>query len=176
MRFGLVVANACVLAGIVWMSAFGPGLRAAQVMPSRVDVGDLPTLEARAAHSPTALNISALAAAYLDRDQPGLAAAVIEKAPREVREQAEVTHLEARTLLRRGRVREALAVAEKAEARCAAPTDGACPAWLTAKASRQVAFLREVVAAGVDDPAADPAAVRAAFERSARQVPAVAMR
>ncbi|EYF04055.1 hypothetical protein [Chondromyces apiculatus] len=178
MRFGFVVANACVLAGIAWMTAFGPGLRAGEVLPARVAHGDVAVLEARAAHAPSARNVTALAAAYLDRDQPGLAAAALANAPREVRLQPEVVHMEARALLRRGQVREALAVAETVEARCnAEPTgDTACPAWLSAKSSRQVAFLREVVAAGIEDLRADPAGTEAAYTRSTGQVRVVAMR
>jgi hypothetical protein len=179
MRFGLVVANSCVLAGISWMVAFGPNLRAAELLPERPGLGDVPALESRAARTPTASNITALAAAYLDRDQPGLASAVIEKAPREVREQPVVAHIEARALFRRGRVREALAAAETAEAACAreAPgSDGACPTWLLAKTTRQIAFLRQVVEAGIEDPLADPAGTRDAYERSTREVRIVAMR
>jgi hypothetical protein len=145
MRFGLVVANSCVLAGITWMVAFGPNLRAAELLPERSGLGDVPMLESRAARTPTASNVTALAGAYLDRDQPGLASAVIEKAPREVREQPAVAHVEARALFRRGRVREALAAAEVAEAGCARElpgADGACPAWLMAKTARQIAFRR----------------------------------
>ncbi|WP_050435656.1 hypothetical protein [Chondromyces crocatus] len=180
MRFGFVIANACVLAGITWMTAFGPGLRAAEVLPSRGGVGDIPALEARTAHTPSAQNITALAAAYLERDQPGLASAVIQKAPRDARVRPEVSHQEARALLRRGQLREALAVAEKLHTRCAlgdADADGAaCPAWLAAKTYRQVAFLREALAAGIEDPRHDPVGIEAAYERSAGQVPLVAMR
>jgi hypothetical protein len=179
MRFGFVVANACVLAGISWMVAFGPNLRAAELLPDHPGLGDVPALESRAALTPTASNVTALAAAYLDRDQPGLASAVIDKAPREVRERPEVAHVEARALYRRGRVREALAAAETAEAACAreAPgADGACPAWLAAKTARQIAFLRQVVAAGIEDPLADPTGTRNAYERSTREVRIVAMR
>ena len=45
-----------------------------------------------------------------------------------------------------------------------------------AKTTRQVAFLEQVVAAGIDDPQADPLATHAAYERSAHEVRLVAMR
>ena len=51
-----------------------------------------------------------------------------------------------------------------------------CPAWVVASTAREVAFLEEVVAAGIDDPLDNPAATRAAYERSAHEVRLVAMR
>jgi len=185
MRFALVIANGCVLAGIAWMAAFGPNLRAAELLPrpGRTNVAALAALdalEARAAHTPTASNVSALASAYLEREQPGLASAVIEKAPREVRAEPDVAHQEARALLRRGRVRDALAVAEKAQAACTAQASDAdaqaCPGWLAARTARQTVFLREVVAAGIEDLSADPTGARQAYERSARELRIVAVR
>lgn len=174
MRSGLLVANGLVLAGIAWMVSFAPNLRASELVPPRdaTELGDLPALESQAASAPTLASVAALASAYLDRDQPGLASAVIEKAPRQVRERPEVAQLEARALYHRGRVREALATAEHAKDTCA---DG-CPAWVAARAARQVAFLEQVVAAGIDDPRIDPHATRAAYERSTRQVRLIAMR
>lgn len=175
MRLGLVVANGCVLAGISWMIAFGPNLRAAELLPMRSApaLGDIPALEARAARSSTASNVVALAAAYLDRDQPGLASAVIEKAPREVQARPEVAQLKARALFHRGHAREALAVAEEARAACAQTE---CPAWIAAKTARHVALLEQVVAAGIDAPRSDPTATRAVYERSPREIRIVAMR
>lgn len=175
MRLGLLVANGFVLAGISWMVAFGPNLRASQLVPNRAtpQLGELGALETSASLSPTPHNITALASAYLDRDQPGLASAVIEKAPKEIRERPEVAHLEARALLRRGRAREALAVAEEAREACARTE---CSAWILAKTARQAAFLEQVVAAGIDDPRTNPAATRAAYERSTHEVHLVAMR
>lgn len=175
MRLGLLAANGFVLAGIAWMVAFGPNLRASRLVPLRAapSLGDLPALETRAGAEPTPANLTALATAYLDQGQPGLASAVVENAPRRVRELPGIAHLEARALFRRGLVNEALAVAMQASNVCAA---GDCPPWLSAKTTRQVAFLTQIVAAGIDDPLADPAATRAAYERSTREVRLVAMR
>lgn len=179
MRVRFLVANGLVLGGIAWMAAFGGmEVRAAQVLPSAKStvaaVAELDALEARVAHHPEAGSVAALAGAYLDRDQPGLATAVIEKAPRAVRERPEVAIQNARALFLRGHAREALAVARDADDICA---DGAnCAAWLMAKTSRQVAFLEQMVAAGIEDPTENPAATRAAYERSAHEVRIVAMR
>lgn len=177
MRLGLFVANGFVLAGIAWMAAFGPNLRATELLPPRASsaLGDIPALESRAAVEPNAHNITALATAYLDRGQPGLASAVIDKAPREIRALPEVAQIQSRALLHRGHAREALAVAEQAHSTCVA-ADSDCPVWIAVKTARQVAFLEQVVAAGVDDPKDNPSATRAAYERSTREVRFVAMR
>jgi predicted Zn-dependent protease len=162
------VANGLLLGGIAWMTSFaGMEVRAAQVLPRPAVAGGvaIEQLETRAALAPaSAPTVAALAGAYLERDQPGLATAVIEKAPRTIREQPEVAHLYARALFHRGRAREALAVARDASETCGALPS--CPAWLVAKTTRQVAFFEQVVAAGIDDPQDAPTATRAAYERS----------
>ncbi|MFT3773901.1 MAG: hypothetical protein QM820_51690 [Minicystis sp.] len=179
MRVRFLVANGLVLGGIAWMAAFGGmEVRATQVLPQGKStvaaVAELDQLEARVASQPDTATVAALAGAYLDRDQPGLATAVIEKAPRAVRERPEVAALRARALFHRGHAREALAVARGASDACA--ESEACPAWVMAKTARQVAFLEQMVAAGIDDPQENPAATRAAYERSAHEVRLVAMR
>jgi len=179
MRFGMLLANGLVIGAMGWMAALGGlEIRAREILPNKPIPGvvstDLGQLEAEVAHAPSARAISALASAYLDRNQPGLAAAVIERAPREMREQPEVAHVLARTLFRRGQARQALAVARAAGDVCA--ESEACAPWILAKTARQVAFLEQVVAAGIDDPETDPAAVTAAYHRSTREAGMVAMR
>ena len=95
-----------------------------------------------------------------------------ERAPR-MRERPEVAHLHARALFHRGFAREALAAAAHASHACA---ERQLRAVALAKTARQVAFLEQVVAAGIDDPLANPAATRAAYERSTHEVRLVAMR
>jgi hypothetical protein len=173
MRVRFLVANGLVLAGIAWMTSFGGmEVRAAQVLPTGAH--ELAPLETEAALSPSARSVSVLAGAYLDREQPGLATAVIERAPREMRERPEVAQVYARALFHRGRAREALAVARDASDACS--DAAACPAWLVARTTRQVAFLEQVVAAGIDDPRENPSGTRAAYERSTHEVRLVAMR
>ena len=177
-RFWL--ANGLVLGGMAWMMSFaGMEVRAAQVLPRQAGQAEgrvqLDQLETRAALTPeSSPTVAALAGAYLDREQPGLATAVIEKAPRQVRERPEVAHLYARALFHRGRAREALAVARDASDACG--DSPSCPAWLVAKTAGQVAFFEQVVAAGIDDPEDNPSATRAAYERSDHAVRLVAMR
>ncbi|APR84005.1 Hypothetical protein A7982_09354 [Minicystis rosea] len=179
MRVRFLVANGLVLGGIAWMAAFGGmEVRATQVLPQGKStvaaVAELDALEAQVASTPDAASVAALAGAYLDRDQPGLATAVIEKVPRAVRERPEVAAQQARALFHRGHAREALAVARDANDACS--ESDRCPAWVVAKTARQVAFLEQIVAAGIDDPQRDPAATRAAYERSTHAVRIVAMR
>ena len=178
MRFSKLVGNAVVLGGVIWMAGFASlETRATQLLSEKEQTGvaaaDFQALETQAAVAPSTTTVSALAVAYLDRGQPGLASAVIERAPLAVRERPEVQSLHARALFHRGHAREALAVNQEAQAACA---DAACPAWLVARTARQDAFFSQVVAAGIDDPATDPVATRAAYEHSTHQVRLVAMR
>lgn len=180
MRLGTWWINGIVVMGAMWMFVQGtqtgalgllpkPNANTQDVAPSAV----LAQMESDAVRAPSAGNVAKLAHAYLDRGHPGLAAAAIARAPEEVRASPEVAHAEARALLLRGKAAEALAVARDAEGKC---EDGACPAWLVARTSRQVAFLKELTAAGVEDPEVDPEATRAAYDKSLRSVRLVAMR
>jgi hypothetical protein len=170
----VLVANGLCLAGMAFMLVSGTEQRATPLVAASPDAPfDLAALEQRAAAEPSAPSVTALASAYLDREQPGLASAVLDRAPGDLRARPEIAVLRARAMFHRGHAREALAVAREASASCA---DGACPTWIEARAARQVAFFEEVVAAGVDDPQADPRATRAAYERSTRAVRLVAMR
>ncbi len=178
MRLGLLISNGLILGAIGWMAAFsGAAPKAARIMAhaARPDAtrAALQQLEHQAAVTPGADAIVALASAYLDRDQWGLATAVLEKAPPAVRTRPEVAQLYARALFHRGLAREALAVAREASATCA---DAAgCAPWLIAKTAQQVAFLEQVGAAGIDDPQAAPDATEAAYERSTHEVRIIAM-
>ena len=180
MRSGMLVANGLVLGAIGWMASLGgTEQRAAELFPKRTQAvesapADFQGLEARAALTPTAVTVTALAAAYLDRGQPGLATAVIEKSPRETQLRPEVAVLHARAVFHRGHVREALAIARDASDSCSDSTT--CAPWLVAKTTRQVAFFEQAVAAGIEDPSANPDATLAAYDRSSHEVRLVAMR
>jgi len=175
MGLRVVVANGLVLAGIAWMCLLGTQQRASSVLPVGKDVT---ALEEQAALSPSPDSVARLASAYLDRDQPGLASAVIERSPTALRDRPEIAQLHARALFGRGRASDALAVARGARDACSDSMTGriGCPPWLVAKTTRQLAFLEEVVAAGIEDPYANPDATLAAYERSTREVTLVAMR
>jgi hypothetical protein len=183
MRWRVLITNSIVLAGITWMVAVGFEKKASKLIPSLkavpgVELADIASLEERASFSPSTSTITALVTAYLDREQPGLASAVIERAPAEVRREPMVAQLHARALFQRGRAREALAVAKEAHEACVSSSTGErlCPSWLVAKTTRQLAFFDEVVAAGIEDPYESPGATKAAYEKSAREVRLVAVR
>jgi len=172
MRLRLVAMNAVVLAGVAWAFGFSSEIRPKNLLPTHAAPAgavavDIAGLESSASLAPSVTSVAELASAYLDRGQPGLASAVIERSPREIREDVHVAELHARALFHRGQPRQALAAVRDALDACRAQ-QGRCRPWQQAKAARQVAFLREVVAAGIEDPQADPAAVHAAYERSTR--------
>ena len=183
MRWRVLITNSIVLAGITWMVAVGVEKKASKLVPSLkavpgVELTDIAGLEESASCSSSSSTISALVTAYLDRGQPGLATAVIEKAPAEVRGEPAIAQLHARALFQRGRAREALAVAKEASDACLPSSVGErrCPSWLVAKSIRQLAFFTEVVAAGIEDPYENPGATKAAYEKSGREVRLVAVR
>jgi hypothetical protein len=181
MRPALLVCNAFVLTAIAWIGLVGPSTPSKSLLPvasktkTAVAAVDLSALEDRAALTPSVESVLGLASAYVDHGQPGLACAVIERSGAEIRTDLAVADIHARALFHRGQPREALAVVENALESC--ENEGAsCRNWQTSKARGQVAFLHEVVVAGIEDPMADPAALRAAYERSTKKVGLVAMR
>lgn len=184
MRKGRLLLNGLVIAAAAWMFVHGTKTSTHGLLPGHArapiatDAG-LAALESDAAHAPSVTSVTKLVSAYLERDQPGLASAVIEKAPPALRATPEISHLHARALLHRGRVREALAVARDVQSSCdrsISAGDHDCPAWLVARSARQLAFLEEMLAAGIEDPGQNPEGARAAFDRSSRQIRFVAMR
>lgn len=186
MRRGRLLVNGLVMAAAAWMFVHGTKTGASGLLPEKARTPiatdtSLASLEERAALSPDAASVGKLASVYLERDQPGLASAVLQKAPPAVQATPEIAHLQARALLHRGKVPEALAMARQVEAACGASMDAAdasraCPAWLVARSARQLAFLEEMSSAGIEDPGQNPEGARAAFDRSSREVRFVAMR
>lgn len=180
MRSALLVCNGLVLTAIAWLSFVSPTTPSKSLLPVASKVSktipvNLAALEERAAFAPNVESVAELASAYVDHGQPGLACSVIERSDSSIRGNLAVADIHARALFHRGQPRQALAVVEGALATC---EDNAtsCRAWQASKARGQVAFLHEVVAAGIEDPMADPSALRAAYERSTKMVGLVAMR
>jgi hypothetical protein len=135
-------------------------------------------LEDAAARRTDRDSVRALASAYLDRNEPGLARAALDRAPPDAIEDPSFAYVEARALYSSGRAGEALSVLRGALAGCEGTARPRCPAWLVAKTSRQAAFLDALVSVGVEDAAAHPEAARLALERTRREgrVVAIAMR
>lgn len=180
MRSALHICNALVLTAVAWFGLVGPSTPSKSLLPSHSKAAtsvavDLASLEERAALSPSVETVAGLASAYVDHGQPGLACAVIERSDRSIQSDLAVADIHARALFHRGQPREALAVVENALASCE-NGEKSCRNWQATKARGQVAFLHEVVVAGIEDPMTDPSALRAAYERSTKKVGLVAMR
>jgi hypothetical protein len=133
------------------------------------------TLEADAvAHPGDPAAVRALAQAYLDARQPGLAIVLYEGAAQPVRDDVRVRHVYARALVDEGRNDEALTVEKGVLAACrplalgekAAP---GCDATLLASAMRRTDILSELVASGVEDAQAQPEASLVAYQNATRE-------
>jgi len=120
-----------------------------------------------AAHPTDAKQVLALGQAYLDAQSPGLAVAMIEGSPSDVRGDARVDHLYARALVAQGRNADALAAEKRVLAKCVTES---CDAFLIASAARRADILQELVNLGVEDAQAQPEASRIAYYNATRQV------
>lgn len=120
-----------------------------------------------AAHPTDTKGVMALAQAYIDAQSPGLAVAVIEGSPTDVRANAKADHLYARALVAQGRNQDALVAERRVLAKCS--TDS-CDAFLIASATRRADILQELVNLGVEDSQAQPEASRIAYHNATRQV------
>jgi hypothetical protein len=134
--------------------------------------------EARAAARPGDPEADrALAQAYIDVEQPGLAVALLrDRAAAETDAHGVTTrHLYARALLDEGRGEDALRVEEAVVRACSPLAEGreppaGCDATLLASAMRRVDILRELAAMGVSDVRAHPEASLVAYQKATREV------
>jgi hypothetical protein len=163
---GLVLAAA----GAIWMAS-GTERERAVLSPvgQASDPSALVGLEAEvAASADDDTKLRTLAQAYLDAHAPGLALAIIERAPDGVRGRVKVEHLYARALLEEGHAQDALAV-ERTVLKTCTMADGMCDAWLIASARRRADILEELVGLGVEDARADPEASAVAYHNATRE-------
>jgi hypothetical protein len=127
-----------------------------------------------AAHAGDAAAVDALAHAYVDAFQPGLAVRLVERSSAQVRDDVRVRHTFAWALLHEGRSQEALAVEGSVVAACRPLADGqgaqpGCDPLLLATASRRVDILRELVSLGVQDAQAHPEETLVAYQNATRE-------
>lgn len=127
-----------------------------------------------AAHPESAESTRALAQAYLDVRQPGLAIVLVEGAAPTVHDDVRVQHVYARALVDEGRNDEALAVEGGVVARChpvaeGAPAPSGCDGVLLASAMRRSDILRELVSMGVEDAQAHPEMSLVAYQNATRE-------
>lgn len=162
-----VVAAAAVLWGLTGTQREKPVLAATQPEAVRV-------LEVKAAAHPADVEATrALAQAYLDARQPGLAVVLIEGAPATVRSDVRAEHVYARALVDEGRNEEALAVEQSVVVACRPLAEGAdaagCDPVLFASALRRTDILRELVSLGVEDAQAHPEMSLVAYQNATRE-------
>jgi hypothetical protein len=142
----------------------------AEAAPAAVRV-----LEFNAAVRPDdAESTRALAQAYLDARQPGLAIVLVEGSRRTVHDDVRIQHVYARALVDGGRNEEALAVETGVVATChpiaeGAPAPAGCDSVLLASAMRRTDILRELVALGVEDAQAHPEMSLVAYQNATRE-------
>lgn len=134
---------------------------------------DLGALENAAARDPSASNLNALAAGYLEAKQPGMAVALLERNQQVQAPELELTR--GRAYYANGHASRALEVADGLVSTCASGTI-ACPAWVSATSLADQAYFSELVTAGVEDAAANPAEAQAAYTRSRHEIHLVAIR
>jgi hypothetical protein len=116
----------------------------------------------------------ALAQAYLDARQPGLALVLVESSAPSVRDDVRVRHVYARALVDEGRNDEALTVERGVLAACqpvasGAPAAPGCDSFLLASAMRRTEILGELVAMGVQDAQAHPEMSLVAYQNATRE-------
>lgn len=161
-----LILNGVVLTGVLTLLLVDAGAAPAPVL-SAPD-SRLGELEAAAVETATPTTIGSLAAAYLDRQQPGLAQAVLDRHPELAG--AELSLARSRVALARGDVDEAREQTALALASCDAPAASPCSASLVGRALQQGSYLASLESAGVIDPVAHPVAARAALAESRREV------
>ena len=133
------------------------------------------TLESRVVASPNdPLATRALAQAYLDAREPGLAIVLFQSANASVQGDVRVEHVYARALIDEGRNDEALRVEREVLGACqplaeGRPSPTGCDPVLFASAARRVEILNELVAQGVQDAQAHPEESFAAYQNATRE-------
>ncbi len=157
---------------LLWGASGMAGERAVVVPTTSQAVATMDALEGDAAqHRDDPREVASLAQAYLDARAPGLALRVVESAPASVRTAPAVAHLHAVALFDMGRAHEAQMAEREVLARCAPmPGVDACDARLVASASRRLDYLDQMIALGVEDPAAHPEASQVAYRSSTREI------
>jgi hypothetical protein len=132
-------------------------------------------LEASVAAEPNdSEDTRALAQAYLDARQPGLAIVLVGGAPPKVRDDVRVKHVYARALIDAGRNDEALVAESNVVWTCRVLAEGnagpdGCDAVLLVSAMRRTDILRELLSLGVEDARAQPEMSLVAYLNATRE-------
>ncbi len=132
------------------------------VAPPNTQIGELEEAAARAPQDVGAAH--ALADAYVRVGQPGLALAVLNRAPER---QPSLLDARARALASLGQLGPALTVQLRVLVMC---EQSGCPRSLVVPARRRAQWLNALVDDGVEDGPLDPVRAHAAYRRVTRQV------
>jgi hypothetical protein len=173
--FGVAVAS---ILAILWATS-GTQRERALLSDGPRDVAErVRVCEASAAAHPDDPDaLRALAQAYLDAQQPGLALDILEASPATLRSEPRTQHVYARALLDQGRNDDALAAESRVVASCmpvadrvpASASGPGCDPVLLASAVRRAAILKELVARGVEDTRAQPEESFVAYQNATRE-------
>jgi hypothetical protein len=164
-KVGLVL-NGVVLTGVLTLLLVDAGAATAPVLSAPDQ--RLVEIESAAVDAADASTVGALVSAYLDRQQPGLAQAVLDRHPE--LDGADLAIARSRVALARGDIDEARQQTALALATCDAPNAAPCSASLVGRALQQTSYLDSLESAGVVDPVEHPVAARAALAESRREV------
>ena len=157
---------------ILWAMS---GTQKEKPVVSAAEPAGLRTLEMQAAlHRADPDAQRALAQAYLDARQPGLAIVLVESAAPPVRTDVRVQHVYARALVDAGRNDEALTAENRVVAACGPALEGrpvapGCDTVLLASALRRRDILGQLVALGVEDAQAHPEVSLVAYQNATRE-------
>jgi|HubBroStandDraft_6_1064221.scaffolds.fasta_scaffold132186_2 hypothetical protein len=170
---GLRTYGAAVLAVVAALLLMAGPQREKALLATRA-LEPIRALEAKAASGPDDAEAArALAQAYVDARQPGLAVALVGVAPLAVRGDLRVRHVYARALMDQGRSEEALAAEAGVLAACRPLVEGrsiaGCDALLLASALRRTDVLRALVSLGVEDAQAHPEETLVAYQNATRE-------
>lgn len=161
------LVNAAVFLGVALTAA----VSAAQRTPTRVMVdngSNLSALEDRLAQQPgDASTAEALLRAYVERNEPGMAVAVLQRSPGLSTSSPASADLAATALLAAGRGSEALAMTRQTISLCESQT---CDASMMARSLRREGLLEAMLGMGIEDVDKDPEAASVAYRRLLRPV------
>lgn len=161
-------ANIVVLLGLILAAATITARRTPARVSSAPESAELAALEDAAARAPGDTEaVRALVRGYIERDEPGLAVAALQRSPAAAVESPAATDLAAIAYLNAGLGTAALSMSRRTLLLC---EKQGCEQALRTRASRRVSLIETVLEMGVEDVYANPDAFELAYRRTVRHV------